>query len=178
IQFTYFDLGLYKKRHYRRNKNIYQGDPYALLWENKAYYLLFKMDSHDEISQYRVDKMDNVHITEIIYESKPFDLKQYRTQRINMYSGEKVNVTLEFKHNDRLVSLLYDQFGDDFMILSQTEDKFTVNLDTSISPTLMGWLATLNTQVKIIKPQSLINEYQDYLKRILTQYGEDHETDQ
>ena len=178
IQFTYFDMGLDKKRHYRRNKTVYQGDPYALLWENKAYYLLFKMDTHDEISQYRVDKMDHVLITEIIYESKPFDLRQYRAQRINMYSGEKVNVTLEFEHNDRLVSLLYDQFGDDFMVLSKTEDKFIVNLDTSISPTLMGWLATLNTQVRIIKPQNLINDYQNYLKGILRQYGEDHETDQ
>ena len=64
------------------------------------------------------------------------------------------------------------------MVLSQTEDKFIVNLDTSISPTLMGWLATLNTQVRIIKPQSLINDYQNYLKHILRQYGEDHETDQ
>ena len=178
IQFTYFDMGLDKKRHYRRNKKVYQGDPYALLWENKAYYLLFKMDSHDEISQYRVDKMDNVILTDFIYESKPFNLKQYRAQRINMYSGEKINVTLEFKNNERMASLLYDQFGDDFMVLSQSHDTFTINLNTSLSPTLMGWLTTLNTQVKIIKPESLINEYQNYLKQILMQYGERHETDQ
>ena len=179
VQFTYFDLGLDKKRHYRRNKKIYQGDPYALLWENKAYYLIFKLDGHDDISQYRVDKMDHVECTELSYEPKPFDLKQYRIQRISMYSGKKVNITLQFIKDDRLVSLLYDQFGDDFIVLNQDDTSFTVNLNTSISPTLMGWLTTLHTQVKIIKPQSLIDEYQAHLSSILNQYRKEtnHESD-
>lgn len=176
IRFTYFDLGLDKKRHYRRHKKSYQGDPYALLWENKAYYLLFKMDSHEEITQYRVDKMDQVECTEIPFETKPFDLKQYRMQRISMYSGEKVNITLKFIKDDRLVSLLYDQFGEDFILIEQDDSSFTVNINTSISPTLMGWLATLNTQVKIIKPQSLIDDYQTYLSSILHHYRKE-ETD-
>ena len=179
IRFTYFDIGLDKKRHYRRQKKIYQGDPYALLWENKAYYLLFKMDSHDNITQYRVDKMDQLECTELSFEPKPFDLKQYRMERIGMYSGEKVNITLEFIKDDRLVSLLYDQFGEDFLLIKQNDTSFTVNINTSISPTLMGWLATLNTQVKIVKPQSLIDSYQNYLTSILKQYRKDeiHESD-
>ena len=173
IQFTYFDLGLDKKRHYRRQKKVYQGEPYGLLWENKAYYLLFKIDHHDAISQYRVDKMDNVVCTEFTFEPKPFDLSQYRAERINMYSGEKVNVTLEFERSDRLVSLLYDQFGEDVMIISHNEKSFQVNVNTSLSPTLMGWLCTLSTQVKIIQPQSLIDAYQTHLANILNQYGKD-----
>lgn len=179
IRFHYFDLGLDKKRHYRRNKKIYQGDPYALLWENKSYYLIFQLDGHEDLSQYRVDKIDHLECTDLNYDPKPFDLKQYRTQRISMYSGEKINMTLQFIKDDRLVSLLYDQFGDDFILITQDEDSFTVNLNTSISPTLMGWLTNLNTQVKIVKPQSLIDAYQTYLSNILKQYRKDkkHESD-
>ena len=174
IQFTYFDLGLDKKRHYRKQKKTYQGDPYGLVWENKSYYVLMKMDHHEDISQYRADKMDQVICTDIIYESKPFNLQQYRSQRINMYSGEKVSMTLEFENSDRLASLVLDQFGEDILILAQNEKTFTVNVKSSISPTLMGWLATLGTQVKIIQPESLISAYQNHLNKILNQYREVH----
>lgn len=178
IQFTYFDLGLDKKRHYRRQKKTYQGDPYGLVWENKAYYLLFKLDGHDELSQYRVDKMDQVKCTDIIYESQPFDIRQYRSERINMYSGEKVSMTLELENTDRLASLIYDQFGDDVIVVSSNQDTFTINVKSSISPTLMGWLATLGTQIKIIQPQSLVDAYAHHLQTIVNQYRkEPYETD-
>ena len=69
---------------------------------------------------------------------------------------------------------MLDQFGEDILILAQNEKTFTVNVKSSISPTLMGWLATLGTQVKIIQPKSLISAYQNHLNKILNQYREVH----
>lgn len=62
LAFYYFDLNERLGRVYRKNKKQYQVDPMALIMNNNNYYLMCYTSKYDGITNYRLDRMEQVEV--------------------------------------------------------------------------------------------------------------------
>ena len=70
ISFRYFDMNVDKVKVYRKDGNLYKESPVALTWDDENYYLIAFDEKANHIKHYRVDKMQNVTVTENAREGK------------------------------------------------------------------------------------------------------------
>lgn len=57
ITFKYFDYDVRKKRIYRKDGALYQVTPITLCWDSDKYYLVAYSVEHNELRNYRVDRL-------------------------------------------------------------------------------------------------------------------------
>lgn len=98
ISFKYFDYTIEKAKRYREGGRTCH--PYALAWENENYYLIGYNDNHNDISNFRVDRMEQVEILNEPARKKPkdFDVAKYVKSTFSMFSGEEQTVKLRFSN--------------------------------------------------------------------------------
>ena len=56
------------------------------------------------------------------------------------------------------------------MMLKRDDDSFSVNVTVSLSPQFYGWLASLGDSAELVSPQSVKDDYLNYLKNICSIY--------
>ena len=142
VSFVYFDLNENREKVYRREKSRYIVDPVALVYNEDNYYLMCFSAKHNDVVNYRVDRMEQVRIgaesadqRAVIHASNVAD---YTEQAFKMYNGKTETVTLEF--SKALIGVVYDKFGEDTEIWQEEDGKYTANVKVQISPTFWGWL--------------------------------------
>ena len=64
ITFKYFYRDVDKKQVYRKNGELYKESPVALTWDDENYYLITYKEKYDSYVHYRVDKMENIELSE------------------------------------------------------------------------------------------------------------------
>jgi len=74
-----------------------------------------------------------------------------------MFSGEPEEVVLEF--DSKLIGSVYDRFGENTSITA-SGSKCTAAVRIQKSPTFWGWLFQFGNDMKILSPESAIEEYQ------------------
>ena len=168
ILFRYFDLGPNGEKCYRRGGHHYVLEPVTLVLCEDNYYILCYSARHKNTANYRVDRMESVEILEDDCSPEALALREnvddYTGQTFKMFAGPKVNVTLEFSKN--LIGSIYDKFGEDTVIRSIGEDRYTTRVQIQKSPTFWGWLFQFAGDMKILKPQGLIIEYKKLVELI------------
>lgn len=170
ISFYYFDIDITLKKTYRKNKKRYHLLPYALLWHNQSYYCIGYDQKYQNLSHYRLDKMDHVALDEV--QDKPyFDLSNYTSRFIDMYISEKTNVTLRCKRS--LAPLILEKFKNDLLLLYVDDEIFEFNINIDPSITFITWLFTFKKEIEVLKPQSLINDIQDVINELQSLYFKD-----
>ena len=161
VTFLYYDLDENKNKVYRKDKARYIADPIALIYNEDNYYLMCYSDKYRGICNYRVDRMDDVALTDIPTSEKAnvkaSDISDYTEQAFKMYSGKSRNVTIEFE--DSLIGVIYDKFGEETTIRRVDENTCKARVTVQVSPTFWGWLFQFGKRIKILSPQSLRNEY-------------------
>ncbi len=159
ITFKYFDLGMDKKIHYR--EGLRRVSPYGLLWNDGKYYLVAHYDKYEKISHFRVDKMDEVSITEqgIVPPPEKFSLKGYGDRLFSMFSGEQTTVTLRFDKS--LIHAVFDKFGMGVAIKPADENSFIVSVEAEISPVFFAWVFQFGSLAKIVKPAFVQQKMQE-----------------
>lgn len=168
VKFRYFDLTAKKTKKYRKNESYYVLTPYAIVSENGKYYCVFYDHKHEGFSNYRLDKMDALRITDEKDTPVSFSLKNHMRDSMQMYHGKPQTVTAAFDVS--LASKVFEQFPD--LIVSEIyDDYFVANIRTTLSPTLTSWFMLYYDQVKIIKPQSLIDDMLTISKHLQKTYG-------
>ena len=70
ISFQYFDYTPAKDKIHRRSGELYVVSPYAMLWSNDLYYMVGFSDLRSIVATYRVDRIDNLIITDANQELK------------------------------------------------------------------------------------------------------------
>lgn len=172
IAFKYLEHSTNKETRYRRNGKLYKVSPRALAWNDENYYLIAYDAEAGRMKNYRVDKIQNISITEelriINEEYKKFDVAAYCNRSFGMYSGEEEIITVRFP--ERLVGVVIDRFGKDVTIHKVEEGMFTARLKVAVSPQLFGWLTGLGPEVKIEKPNCVVEEYTNYIDNIIQTY--------
>lgn len=172
ITFRYLDYSLKNDIHYRRNGKIYQVCPRALTWNEEKYYLIAYDAQADAMRHYRVDKIKDIAIMDELRvandNNRNFDVAEYCNQFFGMYSGKTEILTVRFPNE--LMSVVIDRFGKDISIHAKEKNSFTIRMNVAVSPQLYGWLTGLGSEVQIVSPRAVVEEYQRYLQRILEMY--------
>ncbi len=171
IRFIYMDWNLEKQLVPRPNGNK-QVSPWALIWRDENYYLA-AYDSEDQIiKHYRVDKMGQVELLdkprEGVEQFSTIDLTSYTNQTFGMYGGEEETVTLQMPNY--LIGVVLDRFGKEADIRAVGEDQFRIRAKVAVSGQFFGWLSGIGKAVEVVAPESVRQQYQEWLKGILENY--------
>ena len=118
VSFVYFDLNENRGKVYRSEKSRYIVDPVALVYNEDNYYLMCFSAKHNDVVNYRVDRMEQVRVEAesadqraVIHASNVAD---YTEQAFKMYNGKSETVTLDTDRQARLVrSLAMNLLGEE-----------------------------------------------------------------
>ncbi|MCR4952038.1 MAG: WYL domain-containing protein [Solobacterium sp.] len=168
-EFRYYDMTVSGKKQYRRQNRTYRMVPYAVVSNSGRYYCIFYSDSHKGFANYRLDKMDNVRLSEEIMDPVYFDLREHLRSSLQMYHGEAQTITADFDLS--MASLVFDQFGSDIIISAVTSTTFRASIRTALTPTLISWLLQFEDRITVVRPQELIDSLLDLSARISSRYS-------
>lgn len=175
VEFKYYTYDLDKKFSSRRAGEIYTVSPYALSWEGEYYYLIAYYDRYEKMTQFRVDRMNQVKVSEksrpVIEALKDFDVVGYTKKVFGMFGGDVETVEIAFEND--MINIVIDKFGKDIFIHSKTETHFKITIDVAVTNTFMGWLFICGTKAKVTAPSQVQEKIKNYVKAIANQYASD-----
>ena len=83
-----------------------------------------------------------------------------------MYGGEETEVELEF--DDTLIDVVYDQFGFETKIKRlEKSNLFSAKVRVQISRTFWGWYFQFPEKMRIISPQKVLVQCQEWARQAL-----------
>lgn len=148
--------------------------PYNLIISDGNYYMLAYSDMAKEIHLYRVDKIADIEILEILQtgrlEYEKIDLSTYTNRVFFMNPGEPEKVSLCFER--KILDSVIERLGTNINTMYRPDgpEHFVVNTEIEISNQFYGWLASFGTQARILHPQKVADGYCEYLQCIVQQY--------
>ena len=164
--FLYFDLDEKRNRVFRKNKERYVVHPISLVFLEDNYYLMCFCTGHEGVVSFRLDRMDDVQISErpsCPGAQMPEErIAQFTREAFRMYSGEPETVTLRFK--DNLIGVMYDKFGEDIRMTRRKDGTITAKVLVQISPTFWGWLFQFVGEMQLEAPQNIVDIYKALLE--------------
>ena len=171
ISFLYFKHDENGNRVYQRNAEVYVVDPIALIYTDDRYYLRCYNPARHEYRNYRIDRMEAVqHLDSYIGDQALIsaeELATYTSKTIKMYGGEETEVTLEFA--EQLIDVVFDQFGFETKINRIDNNRYTATVKVQISSTFWGWFFQFPEQMRIISPDDVAKQCQEWARKVLTE---------
>lgn len=175
ISFKYlrYNINDVNKQAERRQGQKYIVSPFKLLINDGNYYLLAFSDKDQEMRSYRLDRMKDV---EELSESRDgehefitMDLDSFTRRTFGMFSGNRRGITLRFINP--LLDTVIDRFGTKGVRYSKADDShFFVETEVDISDQFFAWLCGFGKKVKIMGPDPVIKDFQEYLDKIREMY--------
>ncbi len=169
VSFLYFDRDEKGNAVYRKDKDRYIVEPMALIFNEDNYYLMCYSSKYDGITNYRVDRMENVEVEdESVSEKAMMDtsnIAEFTKQAFKMYGGDITDITLEFE--DTLIGVIHDKFGEYVNIVRTAPNKCVASVQVQVSPTFWGWLFQFGNHMKILSPEILRYKYIDMISDLL-----------
>lgn len=181
VSFKYLDYGTDKKLHHRLDSNgkpkEYTVSPYQMAATNGRYYLIAYRAAYDDISNFRIDRINDIHmlaspITSL--EKLPdfkygLDLPRLMAEHIYMYTGESVHAVFEAKKY--LVGDIIDWFGPD--VNFQPIDADTIRVTVTVNEQAMVyWALQYGTHIEVKSPQSLRDKIKKAIDEMAEKYHE------
>ena len=170
IEFLYYSYGTNLRRSPRRDGRRYTLTPVKVIYADGYYYLAAYSDKYEDIATYRVDRMELLQVS-----NEPatrnalianYDFEDFELESFGMFDGDPEVVTL---HVDAgLMDVIADRFGRDVDLVKSTSDYADVRVRVRKSPQFFGWVAGLNGGVTIISPSSVVAEYNDWLRSLMS----------
>lgn len=164
ISFYYFDLNEKAERVYRYDKKLYVVEPVTLIFNHDNYYLRCYNPEHDNLRNYRVDRMEQVEMTEMPCSEKSNisaeKISEYLKQTFSMYSGDVVETLLEFKNE--LLDVIFDKFGESTPIVRKNQEACVATVRIQASPTFWGWYFQFPDKMRILSPDWLVDKCEEW----------------
>ena len=172
LSFEYMKWNLNKKMEPHRGEP-YVVSPWAMTWTDENYYLIAYDEQAGCIKHFRVDKMKNIRVLNEKRTGrkafKEFDLARYAKMNFSMFGGEKTAVRIEFA--DDYVGVMIDRFGRDITIYPSNRPGWSETVvDVALSDQFLGWIFALGTHVRIVSPESVVQQFREELKRVGQEY--------
>ena len=109
ISFLYFEYMPDKTLRFKKDGQRYLASPYTLMWYEDCYYLVANIDKYDNLSHFRVDRMNRVEITdedirpicEVSEYKNYIDFDDYYRSVFGMFGGKLQNVRIRFRNDWR-----------------------------------------------------------------------------
>ncbi len=160
----------------RRSGELYKVSPWALCWDDENYYLIAFDDKNEQLRHYRVDKMENIELTERKRMGaevfKKINLAEYARSTFGMFAGEKALITISVDNS--LAGVIADRFGKNVFITADenNENHFLVRVNVNISEQFFGWLFALGDKVKIVSPEEVVKKFKKHSRKVSNLYKE------
>lgn len=169
IVFRYFDLDENGQKVYRRDGHHYVVEPVALVFNEDNYYLIVYSEKHDGTANYRVDRIDSVEIIDDPISDKARSLRRkvarYTEEAFKMFNGQPETITLRF--TDKLIGPVLDKFGEVTKMTRVDDHTIEATVQVRIAPTFWGWLFQFGTDMDIMEPEALKEEYKNKAAELL-----------
>ena len=178
VQISFDYMGWDKnKKLVKKSERRYNMNPWALIWANDRYYLYgYDVKETDGVlseRNYRVDKLDNIQLSDIPREGKSqfrsFDANTYVSRRMGMFSGKEQVITVRIP--ETLIGPFIDQFGKKITISEDVDGMLLVTFNAVASVILLGWLLGLKS-VEIVAPQNAREQMINLLQYNMSFYKE------
>lgn len=141
VSFQYLAYGTDKKMHSKHRSDgsdRYLVSPYQMAAKEGKYYLICNFDKYNDISNYRLDRISDIRITD--EPVKPFetlkgsdgrelDLAEYMKKHVYMYSSGNRRVKMWVVRP--MVSDVIDLFGKDVVFSEETDTHVTVSVNAN-----------------------------------------------
>lgn len=178
VQISFDYMGWDKnKKLVKKSERRYNMNPWALIWANDRYYLYgYDVKETDGVlneRNYRVDKLNNIQLSDIPREGKSqfrsFNANTYVSRRMGMFSGKEQVITVKIP--EALIGPFIDQFGKKITISEDVDGMLLVTFNAVASVILLGWLLGLKS-VEIVAPQNAREEMINLLQHNMSFYKE------
>ena len=179
VKFHYTEYGADKKLHNRIDRNgkpkDYIINPYQIVATNGRYYLVCNNDKFDNLANYRVDRITDIQLLDDFAKPKRdvkgaengFDLSRHMKEHIYMFAGN--SITVQFIAKKYIISDILDYFGEDVKFSNETEDEITASVTVN-EQDMRYWALLYALQIKVISPQSLVDDIKNDLLKAVEQY--------
>ncbi len=155
--------------------------PYSLCWQDDHYYLIGNHHKYDNLIHLRLDRIRSVevleinarHFSEVSDYTEFFDTADYVSRLFGMYSGEAEQI--ELWCNTNITEQLMDRFGEDIFITNADEKGFKIKVNAALSDALVTWIINYGENIKVLKPQSLVDMVTYRAKKVLENYNNENE---
>lgn len=172
IRFHYFEYTPEKKRRFRKDGEWYVVSPFALTWDDENYYMVSFDSQADLIKHFRVDKMADISVTEEARDGESIyqelDMGMYARKTFGMFTGRETRVRLRFEN--ALAGAVMDRLGQNVMMVPDGQAHFTLQAEVVISPQFFAWICGFGGRVKILGPESVVEEMKQHVRTIADLY--------
>lgn len=169
IRFHYFDWDVHKQMLLRKNGAFYEISPWLLTWDDENYYLIAYDNIAGIMKHYRVDKMLDIELIQNPREGRDLyekiDVASYSRKNFGMFAGEEN--TVQLLCDNSMTGVMIDRFGSSVALRPYDESHILVRANIAVSPQFFGWLAGLSGKVRILSPETVADDYRNYLQKIL-----------
>lgn len=179
IRFRYFDTVLNRNderdQRFRRDGALYLVSPYMLVWVEDNYYCVGHHELRDTITNFRIDRMDNVVVmpepripATVASKDPQFNLSKYAQSIFAMFRGYTTLVTIQADMD--LLSTFSDRFGSAAKYKRINDNRFEVQTNVEVSPPFYGFIFQFHQKVKLIGPSKVVDEFKQYVESTLALY--------
>lgn len=175
VEFQYMEYGMDKRLHPRRERP-YRVSPYGLCFANGNYYLICRYQGAEDISHYRVDRIQSpVLLEEQPAEPLPagLDLARYVRERVYPFPGEAVHAVLRCESD--LLSDVLDRFGMETQLRDNGDGTFDATVFTGAAG-LKFWALQYVAVCQVLEPLGLRREIGEILRNGWERYETMSET--
>ena len=163
VTFDYFDYGIDKHLHKRREKK-YKVNPYGLVYSNEHYYLVCVMSKQDNLSLYRIDRIQNIEITDIDLDQKEYGFDPNDATKGALYSfTTDIIDNIELRIAPKVLNDIIDKFGTNLILTEEADGRIKVIIKAS-ERGMKYWALQYLESVEVISPAHLRNEIVQTLK--------------
>ena len=85
-----------------------------------------------------------------------------------MYQGNKEKVQIQFPN--RMCGVFIDRFGKDIIFHPTDEEHSVFSVDVNVSPQFFGWIFGLGKEVKVIGPESVVEQMRKTAEEFVKNY--------
>ena len=180
VSFNYYDYNYNKVLTPRLTSDnelkTYTVTPITMILKNENYYLVLADKKHNDLSNYRVDRMKNIEIldkesrclSEINDCEKGFNAAIYSKKSFKMFPGDEHIVEIKFKKS--LLNFMIDEFGCDIDIVENEDKTYNGKFIAKVGKGLVRWILQLGKDAIVISPESLKQEIKNELLEISKLY--------
>ena len=175
VRFSYRGAVLQEQSFRRRVAPSQTVSPYRLVWSD-GYYLVAS-DADGDIGFYRVDRMEELSVTEIasadireVGGDLDFDLNQYIK---GYFASLEDSVHMIFRVSESFLQAAERRFPSDSVIESSADGSWLLSCDVPADEGLFGWLLLHSDEIRLIYPNALILRLRAYSQASILSYGVD-----
>lgn len=175
IEFQYTEVNEKLQKVLRREGKKYSLNLYEIYWSDNTYYLIGAHDHYDRLTSYRLDRIENLEISqsdaidavEKIGPNPELIIRKYIEESVNHFLGETVRIEVEYKPEPATNAILYDFVGKNVSVQKLENENCRAVFYKMNSVTLLGWFMKYMDKFMVIEPQMLRENIKTKLENTL-----------